>query len=206
MTPWRQALDIGGLSAIAVAYPLLDVLSQSPEFFVARNSTIAHVVTLTCIVCLVVPALLFGVTRTAARIRAGADALVHAAILTVLVIALVMTWLNRVDALTAWPAVLLAVAAGLALAIGHRRVIAVQLFVTALSPAVLVVPVWFLLNDGVRDALIPTTESFATAELGEAPPIVFIVFDEFPLNSLLDENYEVDADRYPNFSALAAHS
>ena len=67
-------------------------------------------------------------------------------------------------------------------------------------------PLWFLLNDGVRDALIPTTESFATADIGEAPPVVFVVFDEFPLNSLLDENYEVDAGRYPNFSALAAHS
>lgn len=73
MTTWRQALDIGGLSAIAVAYPLFDVLSQSPEFFVARNSTIAHVVTFTCIVSLVVPALLFGVSRTAARIRPGAE-------------------------------------------------------------------------------------------------------------------------------------
>ena len=125
MTTWRQALDIGGLSAIAVAYPLFDVLSRSPEFFVARDSTMAHVVALTCIVCLVVPALLFGVIRTASRIRAGADALVHDAILTVLVIALVMTWLNRVDGLAAWPALLLACAAGLALAVGHRRAIAV---------------------------------------------------------------------------------
>ena len=81
-----------------------------------------------------------------------------------------------------------------------------RLFVTALSSAILVVPVVFLLNDNVRDALGPTAESFATAELSETPPIIFIVFDELPLNSLLDENYEIDAVRYPNFSALAAQS
>ena len=171
MTTWRRALDIGGLSAIAVAYPLFDVLSQSQEFFVARNSTIAHVVTFRCIVSLVVPVLLLAVIHTAARIRAGADGLVHDAVLISLVIALVMTWLNRVDGLTAWPAVLLAFTAGLALAIGHRRAIAVQLFVTALSPAILVVPLWFLLDDSVRDALIPTTEDFATAVLDEGLPL-----------------------------------
>ena len=203
---WRQALDIGGLSALAIAYPLFDVLSQSPEFFVARNSTSAHVVSLTGIVCLVVPALLYGVVRTAERIRTGAGTLVYDAMLALLVLALVMTWLNRVDGLDAGPAVLLAVVACLAFAVGHRRAIPVQLFVTALSPAVIVVPSWFLLHDSVRDALVPAAGSFATVEFVEAPPIVFVVFDELPLNSLLDENHKIDAGRYPNFSSLAAHS
>ena len=90
MKTWRQALDIGCLSALAFAYPLFDVLSQSPEFFVARNSTIGHVVSLACIVCLVVPALLFGVARAVERIRTGAVTLVHDAILAVLVIAMIM--------------------------------------------------------------------------------------------------------------------
>ena len=203
---WRLALDIGGLSALALSYPLFEVLSQSPEFFVARNSTPAHVVFLACIVCFIVPALLFGVARVAARLNASAGAYVHEAILALLVVVMVMTWLNRVDGLAVWAGVSLAIAAGLALAVGYRRAEAVRLFVTALSPAILVVPVSFLLNSNVRDALAPAAEGFATAEFSEAPPFVFIVFDEFPLNSLLDENYEIDADRYPNFSALAAQS
>ena len=203
---WRLALDIGGLSALALSYPLFEVLSQSPEFFVARNSTPAHVVFLACIVCFIVPALLFGVARVAARLNASAGAYVHEAILALLIVVMVMTWLNRVDGLAVLAGVSLAIAAGLALAVGYRRAEAVRLFVTALSPAILVVPVSFLLNGNVRDALAPAAEGFATAEFSEAPPFVFIVFDEFPLNSLLDENYEIDADRYPNFSALAAQS
>ena len=203
---WRLALDIGGLSALALSYPLFEVLSQSPEFFVARNSTPAHVVFLACIVCFIVPALLFSVARVAVRLNASAGAYVHEAILALLVVAMVMTWLNRVDGLAVWAGVSLAIAAGLAFAVGYRRAEAVRLFVTALSPAILVVPVSFLLNGNVRDALAPAAEGFATAEFGEAPPIVFIVFDEFPLNSLLDENYEIDADRYPNVSALATQS
>lgn len=206
MTQWRRALDVGGLTALALAYPLFDVLSRSPEFFVARNSTIFHVVSLAFIVCLAVPALLFGVVRASARVHIGAADIAHDALLTVLVIAMVMTWLNRIDGLGAWPSTALAVAAGFVFAVGYRRAVPVQMFVSALSPAIIVVPLWFLSNGGVRDALIPVAESAVTVEFGDAPPVVFVVLDEFPLNSLLDENYEIDAGRYPNFSALAAHS
>ena len=203
---WRLALDIGGLSSLALAYPLFEVLLQSPEFFVARNSTTSHVVFLAVIICVIVPALLFGVARIAARLNTSVGTYLHEAILALLVIAMIITWLNRVDGLAAGLGVLLALAAGLAFAVGYRRAEAVRLFVTALSPAVVVVPVLFLVNDNIRDVLTPVSEGFTTAEFSETPPIVFIVFDEFPLNSLLDENHAIDADRYPNFSALAAQS
>src|SRR5690606_20673078 len=35
------------------------------------------------------------------------------------------------------------------------------------------------------------------------PPVVFVVFDEFPLLSLLDDREEIDAVRFPSFAALA---
>ena len=203
---WRLALDIGGFFALGLAYPLFEVLSQSPEFFVARNSTPAQVVLFAGLVCFIVLAVLFGVARIAARLSGAAGGYVHEAILALLFMAVVMTWLNRVDDLAVWAAVSLAFAAGLAFAVGYRRAEAVRLFVTTLGPATLVVPVLFLLDSNVRGALDPVAERFASAELSETPPIVFIVFDELPLNSLLDEHYEIDADRYPHFSALAARS
>ncbi len=38
------------------------------------------------------------------------------------------------------------------------------------------------------------------------PPVVVLVFDEFPTTSLLGKNRQIDAIRYPNFAALAASS
>jgi hypothetical protein len=38
------------------------------------------------------------------------------------------------------------------------------------------------------------------------PPNVMIVFDEFPLMSLMDGNGGIDASRYPNFAQLASRS
>ena len=39
--------------------------------------------------------------------------------------------------------------------------------------------------------------------VARTPPIVFAIFDELPLNSLLDADGNIDAERYPNFAALA---
>ena len=206
MKTWRRAFDILGLSALALAYPLFDVLSRSPEFFVARNNTVAHVVSLAFILCLLVPAVFFGLELVAARVHRRAGTLVHSVVLTLLVIVMVMTWLNRVDELSAGLSVPLVVAVGVVFAVGYSRTDLVPLFVTALSPAVIVVPAWFLLNEDVHESLVPTVESFAAVEFDEAPPVVFIVLDELPLSSLLDEDYEVDAGRYPNFADLAASS
>ena len=91
-------------------------------------------------------------------------------------------------------------------ALGYPRIDAVRLFIVLLSPATIIVPALFVLNEDIRGALIPTDQTFVAPEIDHAPPIVFIVFDEFPLNSLLNENYEIDSGRYPHLAALAANA
>ena len=204
MTPWRRLLDIFGLSALAIAYPVLDLLSQNPEFFTARNSAIIQVISVVFILCVIVPAPIAAVELVAAKINASAGTFAHHAVLAALVTALVMPWLTRVDGMPTAFGAPLAVSVGVAVAAAYHRTGAMQLFVTALSPAIIVVPLWFFINADVRGALIPTDEAYETAVVEAAPPIVFVVFDELPLNSLLDENYEIDSGRYPSFADLAA--
>ena len=55
----------------------------------------------------------------------------------------------------------------------------------------------------VAAGVVITTDRVAHGEDPPGTPIVFIVFDEFPTTSLMDENRNVDAGRYPNFAALA---
>ena len=43
----------------------------------------------------------------------------------------------------------------------------------------------------------------ATAKSVRRPPVVMIVFDEFPTVSLLDRHGRIDTKRYPNFASLA---
>jgi hypothetical protein len=62
----------------------------------------------------------------------------------------------------------------------------------------------FLRGEGVSTLLSPKK---ATQENGftkhSETPVVVLIFDEFPLNGLLDKNREIDGLRFPNFAALA---
>ena len=206
VAPWRRAFDVGGLSALALVYPVLEVLSRSPEFFVARNTTVGQVVFLVCVVCFLLPLLWFGVSLAASVVRPTVIVVAHTGVITLLVMSLGMTWVNRADDLPIWVGAGVVLVLCLLFTIGYCRTVAVPLFVTALSPAILIVPVWFSLNDAVRGALIPTSSRPVAVELDEAPPIVFVVFDELPLISLLDGDRVIDTVRYPNLAGLAENS
>ena len=204
VTTLGRTLDVFSLVALAVAYPIFDVVSQSPEFFAARSSTVGDVIALVFALCVVLPAVIVGVELIAEKLSAKAARALHGSVLVVLVVTLVMPWFKQVDQLGPIAPIAVALAVGAIFGVGHYRTQATRLFVTALSPAVLVVPAFFLLDQGIRGAVVPTDRPFAAAEIDRAPPIVFIVFDEFPLNSLLNEDREIDSGRYPHFSALAA--
>ena len=62
------------------------------------------------------------------------------------------------------------------------------------------------LTDQQRPAQAPTDALFTQASITNAPPIVLVIFDEFPVSSLLDHRYEIDSVRYPNFARLAGNA
>lgn len=52
----REALHFAGLWALAVVQPLFDLLSRSPEFFVAHDTRPGDLLGLVALLCLAVPA------------------------------------------------------------------------------------------------------------------------------------------------------
>ena len=76
-----------------------------------------------------------------------------------------------------------------------------------LSPAILVFPIWFLANSSIYEIVFPG-EPAASLEVSvkKPAPVFVVVFDEFPVTSLLDEDHAIDPVRYPNFAALAKNS
>lgn len=203
--PVRRLADLGGLCALAVAHPVFEVLSESREFFVARNTTLTLGVGMVFVLVVVLPALLFCLELLAGLLRRGSGPRVHSLLVGLLTVALVLPWLKRGDVPpdVVGPTALLV---GLLCGSLHHRTQVARLFVTALAPAILAVPYLFLANRDVTRTLVPAEDDFVAVEIEDAPPVVFVVFDEFPLNSLLDENHEIDSGRYPNFAALAADS
>jgi hypothetical protein len=188
---------------MAIAQPLLDVLADSPDFFVARGNTRADILIFALALVLVPPTVLAAVV---AAVPAGrARTLVRLVFVAVLAAAFVLQLLKD----TGWSSgILIPLASGIGLALGvaYTRVPALRTGLTVLSPVPLVVLVLFLLFSPVSKLILESGDE-ARAGVGAGPdqprPVVMVVLDEMASSSLLDRRGDIDATRYPNFAALS---
>ena len=177
-----------------------------PEFFAARSTTHTTAASALLVICFGIPLALVAIERAIRTVSPRAAAVLFGILLAFLSAAVMMPWLRRGEMLTLPWDVAMSALAGVALALGHARSRIVRQFLTALSPAALVVPVVFLLDPNVAQTFLPSESAAAVETVERTPPIVFVVFDELPLNSLLNGSGDIDAERFPNFAALARES
>ncbi|MCE2515090.1 MAG: sulfatase-like hydrolase/transferase [Acidobacteria bacterium] len=196
-------LRIFSLAALAVAQPLFDLLAREPAFFVARNTTTGQLATFVAGVSLALPLGLIGMEALVRRIRASAGDAAHWLLLTMLAGLLVLPLLKRWEALGTGPLLAAAVFLAGLIVLGAQRTRVVGLFLTALSPSAVIVPVVFLAHPDVRSAVLRTEDAPVASRVEHAPPIVFVVFDEFPTSSLLDRDRRIDRARFPHLARLA---
>ena len=200
---WKYALHIGTLASLSVAQPVLDLLSQQPEYLVSRQVGVLGASFLIFFLILAVPGLvvagtcLAGWAIGAKRWFQGAGIGMFLALLGLLV----LKTLNP-DA-----GILLSGAVGLlagSTALVYDRSPTARRYLTFLSPAMLIVPALFLANPSVQSVLNPDTPQGTALERGKTEtPVVMVVFDELPLQSLLNRRGGIDSRRFPNFFELA---
>ncbi len=203
-------LHTATLCTLALGQPLFDLLARNVEFFVVRRSEPVDVLVLALALGLLPAVLLTGLQ--AALLGRRGRRFSQLALVALLGGALALHALKRTGWESAWLLLGLAGLLGVAGAALYLRLAAVRLFLTALSPAVLVCPAMFLFDSQVSKIVRPAAaresgwKAAAVATRTPSRPVVVLVFDEFPLISLLDENLQVDAARYPHFAALARGS
>lgn len=203
---WKNALHVFALFSFAVAQPLYDLLARNPEFFVVRQSRLIDALWLIVLLSLLLPGVLALLGAAAARLDARLGQGAHLLIVLVLTTLTAAPFLKRASlnsSLTLAPA---ALGIGVAAVFAYRRFQPVRLFLTVLSPAALIFPAVFLLASPVLTTLTAGADFPRAERVGVKAPVVFIVLDELPLVSLLDENYAVDPVRYPNFARLVKAS
>ena len=197
----KNALHLTVLWAFAVAQPLFDLLGKTPEFFVVRGSTGGDVVVFALVLTLAPPAVLAGIEALAGLVSSRAASATHL-VLVALLSAVLADEVIRKHTHSTLLVFLTAALLGAAFAVAYARTRAIPLILTVLAP----VPVIFL---GVFLARSPIAKLDGTAKalsIGAPrrdPPIVVVIFDEFPVTSLMDGRRRVDAGRFPNFAALA---
>lgn len=202
-------LHFFALSTAAFAVPLLSFLQANREYFVANGTDPRHIIGLALAVCLGLPALLAMLTGVTHRFMPRVSGWMHLCIMfllfTVYVLSIVCEFLGE-TLTTAILAFTIAILAAMLLTKFYRSSPHVKFFFTLMSPICVVYPLFFLLHTDMRPIIMPSEDqllSTKTITMENTPPIVFFVYDELPLISLLDAEGNIDANRFPNFSAFA---
>ena len=94
---------------------------------------------------------------------------------------------------------------GLVFSFIYGKFTAPKYFLNYFSPAILVFPVLFLFEPKIFVLAVPeyTEADYPKVLIPSDTPVVFILFDEFPLAPILDEDLNIDMHAFPNFDRLS---
>lgn len=206
-----MGVHVAALWALAFVQPLFDLLGDNAAFFVARDNTSGDVLLFALgftlgppLVATVVLAIVNRFSRPAAR---G----LHLVLIALLAGALLLQVVKGVS--DRWVVLFpLALLLGALAAAAYARAGGVRSLVSVLGVAPIAVLLLFLAFSPVKDIVLPPKETAAKAATlasGAAPrtPVVVMIFDELPTTSLMKrDERSIDAERVPNFAALAKTS
>ncbi|MCB1259121.1 MAG: sulfatase-like hydrolase/transferase [Acidimicrobiales bacterium] len=201
----RRPAELLALCGLAVTQPMLDTFGAAPETFTAADASAADIVVFALVLALGPALALWALELLVGLISAPAARWLHRGLLGALLAATVAIALHRSDALAPAVGLAIGVAAGVGLAWIYRYGAVRQwLAVLAVTPVLFVAV--FLTASPAADlmASVEPVAAVAPPPTGAERSAVLVVFDEFPLEVLLDASGSIDADLYPNLAALAA--
>ena len=203
---WKVPLSLATVGAFGFSQPLLDLLGRNPEFFIARgftplDVTLFPLLTMTLLALLALPVLAL---RWIGPASGGAG---HAVVLGVLFTMLIAsTWVAVFGSNS--PAILFIIAAvsiGALLAFAYVRFQLARAIVGYAAWALLAFAAWFLVMTPAGEfAFASSGDLPRTGEIGNPVPIVLLIFDEFPVATIIDSEGNLLTDLFPSFSELAS--
>jgi hypothetical protein len=191
------------LWSFAFAQPLLDLLGDTPEFFVARGNTKGDILLLAFGLMLVPPLAMTALEGLVGLASMRLRRALHLCLVAALMAAFALQLIKDVSVRSA---VLLAaaLAIGALAALAYERTAAAPAVLTVLSPAPLVFLFVFLVLSPVSKLVLPGHEvAAAGVDVSSKTPVVVILFDEFAGYTLNGPDGRIDASRYPNYARLA---
>src|SRR5215210_1014448 len=199
-------LNLAVLWTFAVAQPLFDLLKDNPEFFAARGSSGFDIVSFSVLLVVLPPAILLAIELLLGLIRPEVRQAAHIAFLGALVALIAAQALKKSIDASDTVLIVLSLAIGAGMAVLWARAEPVRSFLNVLSPVPLVFLLLFLLSGQISELAFPN-EAKARSIGGVArAPIVMVLLDELPTNTLVDENDRLDAKRFPGFAELARNA
>jgi hypothetical protein len=203
---WREfgvnVAQLVGMCTFALAGPLLGVLQEGGAFLVAQRLAGASVV-LFVVAWIVVPPLVpIAIIGVLGRISAT---LARRAMAVLFGLFVALGLVGLLPGMTRWPVAAFVgawVVVGVGLYLAYRRWSGLRQFATALVLAPLVIGIGFLMSGQIRSVAFAAEIDSGVISRNDVP-VVFVLFDEFALGTMLTPTGDVNADLFPNFARLA---
>lgn len=196
------------LVGLAIAQPLYDLVGANPEFLVAHRLEPRHVLGYVTVLSLGIPLLLFLIYQIMGVISHAAGRFFLGIIITLFTALFVLPIATRWFELDGFLTILMAFLAGGTFAMFYFRNAGTRMFLSWFSIAALLFPLNFLFLSTASELLKKDGEPsrYKDLTLTRTPPIIMVVFDEFPLLSILNSDLEIDRGRFPHFAELATRA
>ncbi len=196
-------LNFAVLWTFAVAQPLFDLLKDNAAFFAARGSSGPDVVSFAVLLVVVPPALFLALELLVGLAGRSARRGAHVVLIACLVALIAAQALKKLIDAPDVVLIVLSLAAGAGLAALWAAAEPVRMFLRVLSPVPVVFLALFLLSSQISEVAFADEAQARTIGGVARAPIVMVLLDELPANTLLDDRGGLDADRYPGFAELA---
>lgn len=192
------------LSSFALAQPLFDLLSRHTEFFAVRDLTSLDIVVFAVVLTFAPPVALLTLELLARLVDRRLQGAVHLVLIAGLSGAFFIQALEKTFDLSSTAALIgIAALGGAVLAVAYARVRAVRTTLTVLLPAPLVFLLLFLFGSPVSKLVLTDEAEAQLATVSSDAPVVFVVFDELPVTSIMGPDGDIDSVRFPNFARLS---
>ena len=194
---WRFA-HLAALWAYGVGQPVFSMLKGNPEFLVVRGSTRWDVIVFALLLAFIPPLLVVASEAIVALLSRTLAGAVHVVAIWSFSFLVALQLVRLLDPERGAALLLPMVPAALA-AIAYMRWRAFRSFLSVS----LVLPLIGLLGFVATVPLAVDDAAGANVPVATRTPVVLVVFDEFPVSSLMRADGSLDTVRYPNFGRLA---
>ena len=202
---FTMLLHLFALSTMALAQPLYALISANATFLVAHDSSPADILLFVLVSSFVIPLVLFLPVVLLKTIHGLAGDSLFVGLLYILTSLAILPLVNRLVSLHPVVNILLSALSALVCIRLYVRLTQIRRYLSILGVISLVFPLWFLFGTPVSALLFNAVneekqEGFSS---NNGTSVVLIIFDELPLTSLMNTEYGIDRDKFPNFAALA---
>jgi hypothetical protein len=199
----RAALELFAACGFAIAQPVLSVYGKSADTFIYRDVHNREIVLFAIALALLPPIGLWVVEILVGLVSRVARRVVHAAFLVVLVALFAVQLVKHLVTPTVLVVVLAAAVVAACVAL-YAKTTAARSWLLFVSPAPILFVALFVFSSSVTQLVFPKNVRAVTlGSVVSAPSVVMITFDEWPTDSFVGANGQIDRNLFPNIAAFA---